>query len=70
MVNVQHGGYMYLFELIKLQILLWVLEIRDIFWVSRPQGALCYFHIHVGSGHFFTSEILNFIIFVVFRKIF
>ena len=34
MVNVQHGGYMYLFELVKLQILLWVLEIRDIFWVN------------------------------------
>ena len=32
MVNVQHGGYQ--FELVKLQILFWVLEIRDIFGVN------------------------------------
>ena len=31
-------------------------------------GGFWYFHLHVGSGHFLASEILNFIIFVVFRK--
>ena len=36
--------------------------------MSSPVGVLGYFHTYVGSAHFFGFKILNFNIFLVFRK--